>query len=94
VDEYRLFVQSIGYQRIRNTSFWFRVPESHDHQHVPKRLFAETQKLSFYVSVDNWLPRPFLHWFDLWSGLDHLPFLGISENPPQRAESVVVLAGI
>jgi len=39
----------------------------------PKGLFAERQKLSFYVSVDDSLPCLFLHEFDLWSGLDLQP---------------------
>src|SRR5438477_1273187 len=66
---------------------------THDHHHIAKRLFAERQKLGFDVSVDNALPRLLLHELDLRSSLDHVPLFGLSEHPPQGAESIVMVSG-
>jgi hypothetical protein len=33
---------------------------AHDHQHIAKRLFAESQKFGFYMGVDDALPRVLL----------------------------------
>jgi hypothetical protein len=64
---------------------------THDHQHIAKRLFAERQKLGFYVGVNDALPCVLLHEFDLWRSPDDGPFFGFSEHPPQGTQGIVVI---
>jgi hypothetical protein len=60
-------------------------------QHIAKRLFAESQRLGFYVGVNDALPCVLLHEFDLWRSLDDGPFFGFAEHPPQGTQGVVVI---